>query len=297
MDESRVTKNKEMVKGIERENRKDKNKIVFKVLFWFFMPTFIFFAFSYTMLRFVGNMGLVVKEYPMYYDNLPINLDGLKIVQFSDIHYNQYSSLTKIQDMVDLINKANPDLVVFTGDLIDKDYIPSSSEIDTLIKELNRIRAKVGKYTIKGEEDDTYFKNTFDNTDFIVLDNTIEKIYIDSSVIDLIAVDELYDASSISGRNIDNFGITLVHKPDLTDRIIDDFSPNVIMAGHSHNGQVMLPLIGSVMHKEGAKKYYSSYYKVRNTDLFISSGIGNSYYQFRLFNHPSINFYRMRVSK
>ena len=296
-NETRVEKQKEIVKEIEREKRKDKNKIIFKVLFWIFMPLFVFFALSYTMLRYVGNMGIIVIEHPLYYDNLPLNLDGLKVVHFTDIHYNQHISSNKIKDMVDLINKANPDLVVFTGDLIDKDYIPNSSDLKMLTSELNRINVKVGKYAIKGEDDDIYFKNVFDNTDFIILDNTIQKVYIDSSVIDLIAVDESYDVNSLSLRNLDNFGITLVHKPDLADKIVDDFSPNIIMAGHSHNGQVVLPVIGSVMHKEGSKKYYSSYYKIRNTDLYISGGIGNSYYQFRLFNHPSINFYRIRVSK
>lgn len=296
-NETRVEKQKDVVKEIERENRKDKNKIVFKVLFWIFMPLFVFFTLSYSMLRYVGNMGIIVKEYPLYYDNLPLNLDGLKVVQFTDIHYNQYISLSKIKDMVDLINKANPDLVVFTGDLIDKDYNPSSNDIEMLTSELNRIKVKVSKYAIKGEEDSTYFKEIFDNTDFIILENTIQKVYIDSSVIDLIAVDETYDVNSVSLRNLDNFGITLVHKPDLADKIVDEFSPNIIMAGHSHNGQVVLPIIGGVIHKEGSKKYYSSYYKIRNTDLYISGGIGDSYYQFRLFNHPSINFYRLKVSK
>ena len=71
----------------------------------------------------------------------------------------------------------------------------------------------------------------------------------------------------------------------------------MIIAGHSHNGQIILPLIGPLMKKEGAKKYVSSYYKINNTNLYISGGIGNSKYQFRLLNHPSINFYRLRTKQ
>ena len=51
------------------------------------------------------------------------------------------------------------------------------------------------------------------------------------------------------------------------------------------------------MKKEGAKKYFSPYYKINDTELYISGGLGNKDYEFRLFNHPSINFYRLRINK
>ena len=76
---------------------------------------------------------------------------------------------------------------------------------------------------------------------------------------------------------------------------IDLFEPNMIIAGHSHNGQIILPLIGPVIKKEGAKKYISSYYDIDGIPLYISGGLGNSYYPFRLLNHPSINLYRLRT--
>ena len=66
------------------------------------------------------------------------------------------------------------------------------------------------------------------------------------------------------------------------------------MAGHSHNGQVRLPFIGAIVKNQGAKKYYNEYYKIKNTDLYISGGIGTSTLPFRLFNRPNINFYRLR---
>ena len=167
---------------------------------------------------------------------------------------------------------------------------------ENLITELSNIKAQIGKYAIYGDEDKIYFKEIFDNCGFEILDNTIEKIYISSSVINLIALDSTYSSGSITVPD-DNLSIALIHKPDLADRIVQDFHPSIIMAGHSHNGQIVLPLIGPVIKKEGAKKYPSSYYEIGNTKLYVSGGIGNSYIQFRLFNHPSINFYRLRISK
>jgi predicted MPP superfamily phosphohydrolase len=165
-----------------------------------------------------------------------------------------------------------------------------------MMKYFNDINASIGKYAIKGEEDFENFKEIFDNSNFIILDNTIEKIYYKSSVIDLIALSDNYTKETVQ-KNDDNYSITIVHKPDLAERIITDYNTSIILAGHSLNGQIVLPLIGPLIKKEGAKKYPSSYYRINNTDLYVSGGIGNPRYQFRLFNHPSINFYRLRTNK
>lgn len=297
MNETRSEKNLEIAEEIENEERKLKNKKIFKILFWIFIPLFIIFSISYTLLRFVGNMGITVREYALYYDNLPNDFEGIKIVQFSDIHYNKYSSIDRIEKIVKLINKTNPDIVIFTGDLIDMDYDIDSNTKEKIIAEFNKIDAKIGKYAIKGEEDSIVFKEIFDNSGFNILENKIEKIYIESSYINLIALDNKYSSSELETIDNSYFSIATIHAPDLSDRIVNDFKPNLIIAGHSHNGQIILPIIGPIMKKEGAKKYISSYYNVNGTDLYISGGLGNSKYEFRLFNHPSINFYRLRHSK
>jgi hypothetical protein len=204
--------------------------------------------------------------------------------------------MDKIDTMIELINKTNPDIVIFTGDLVDKKYAINSSEKKELIEKFNTIEAKVGKYAISGDEDFDTFKEIFDNSGFQIINNQIEKIYIKNSVIDLIAVDENGLDTTLENHEISNLTIALVHKPDLSDDIVNLYKPDIILAGHSHNGQVILPLIGGLMKKEGAKKYYKDKYDIDNTKLFISGGIGNSNYEFRLNNHPSINFYRIRIN-
>ena len=295
MTDSRVEKNSEIIEEIEDEERKKRNKKIFKILMWIFLPLFILFTVSYTLLRYVGNIGIVVREYPIYSENIDNNINGLKIVQFSDIHFSNYTKISTIKEMVKLINKTNPDIVIFTGDLIDNEYIISNEDKETLINEFNSITSTIGKYAIKGEDDGQDFKDIFDSSNFIILENKIEKINIGSSIISLIAVSDDYKDLEIEDNS--NYVIGVIHKPDLADKLIDDFNPNMIIAGHSHNGQIILPLIGPLMKKEGAKKYVSSYYKINNTNLYISGGIGNSKYQFRLLNHPSINFYRLRTKQ
>ena len=91
-----------------------------------------------------------------------------------------------------------------------------------------------------------------------------------------------------------NYKIILVHEPDYIDTITSKYNnTNLVLAGHSHNGQINIPYIKKLLLPEGSKKYYNNYYKVNNTNLYISSGLGESNINFRLFNKPSINFYRI----
>ena len=94
-------------------------------------------------------------------------------------------------------------------------------------------------------------------------------------------------------NNESMYKIILVHEPDISDKIIKDYSVNLILAGHSHNGQVRLPIIGPIYTPPYSKKYYDNYYDIDGTNLYISSGIGVSTVNYRLWNRPSINFYRI----
>ena len=67
---------------------------------------------------------------------------------------------------------------------------------------------------------------------------------------------------------------------------------DLILAGHSHGGQAKLPLVKPFYLPDNAKNYYDKFYKVENTDIYISNGVGNSIVDFRLFSTPSINVYR-----
>lgn len=297
MNESRTEKNFDIAEELEKERKEIQRKKIVKLSLWIGVPLIIVILTTYFLIRVVGNMGLVVREYAVYKDNLPKDLEGLKIVHFSDLHYNKNSSIKTVKKLVELINKANPDIVIFTGDLIDSHYEIDSASLESIMSEFNSINTSIGKYAIKGEEDLENFNQVFNNSNFTILENTVEKIYYKSSSINLLALDETYLKDNIKGFNDDSFTITIVHKPDLTDRIMSDFNTDIILAGHSHNGQIVLPLIGALFRKEGARKYPASHYTINNTDLYVSGGIGNSGHQWRLFNHPSINFYRLRTSK
>ena len=256
--------------------------------------------------RYIGTMGFNTKEYVIKDTNIPDGYDGLKIVHFSDLHYNRAISLSKVSDIIDEINLINPDIVVFTGDLIDKDVDLKKTDFTDLTTSLRKIRAKYGKYAIIGNHD--YYKdnesvlNVYNDSGFKYLENSYDIIYnkeaepifiggVGTASYDLDDVDKTMEY--FKEKEEDMYKIILIHEPDITDKIVKNYDVNLILAGHSHNGQVRLPFIGAIYTPPHSKKYYDNYYKIGKTKLYISSGIGVSSVNYRLWNRPSINFYRI----
>lgn len=259
--------------------------------------------------RFIGTMGFDTKEYTIYNESLPSGFDGMKIVHFSDIHYNRAITSDKIDKIIDEINLINADIVVFTGDLIDKDMIITDSDYEYLTNAFSKISARYGKYAVLGNHDykdmdkvikvynDSGFKY-LENSYDIIYNNHNEKIFvggIGNVSYNLDNVDKVMEY--FNNDNDIDYRIMLVHEPDISDIVVDNYDVSLILAGHSHNGQVRLPIIGAIYTPPGAKKYYDEHYLIGGTDLYISSGIGVSSLNYRLFNRPSINFYRINKEK
>ena len=78
--------------------------------------------------RFISTMGFDTKEYIINNNSIPSGFDGIKIVHFSDLHYNRAINSSKVDKIINEINLINADIVVFTGDLIDKDMIITDND-------------------------------------------------------------------------------------------------------------------------------------------------------------------------
>jgi predicted MPP superfamily phosphohydrolase len=76
--------------------------------------------------------------------------------------------------------------------------------------------------------------------------------------------------------------------------ILNKRDVDLILSGNSLGGQINIPNVGGLFKIDGSRKYIDNYYRINNTDLYVSSGIGTRKYPYRLFNHPSINFYRIK---
>ena len=285
----RVDVDKDIIDEIDSEERKEKTKALIKKILWIVIPILLFALITFVSLRYIGNYGIVVKERAIYSNKINDDLHGLKIVHFSDIYYSEYTEMKQIDKLVNRINYTNPDIVIFTGDLISKNYILSHDEEENLVNKLSSINASIGKIAIKGEIDEGSFDSIMDESGFEIYDeNEINRIFVKNSYFNIANFDE--NMSQDFGDD-EILNIVLTHNPDSIDTILDKSSPDIILAGHTLNGQVRLPLIGGLFRNS---KYMDDYYEMGKTKVLICGGTGNKKLNIRLFNNPSINFIRLR---
>jgi len=260
--------------------------------------------------RFISTKGLVVKEYKIVNEKITDNFHGLKIVHLSDIHYGTTINKAELIKVVNKINKINPDIVIFTGDLLDEDTNLPKDYDKELIDILSKINSTVGKYAINGNHDYKFksFNNIIEQSGFINLNDTYDQIYKNGTNYILISgistnlhgdktIEEKLESTTTLLNEIPEeeknniYKILITHEPDIIDAINIDY--DLVLAGHSHNGQVKIPFAGAIITPELSKKYYDEHYTIDNTELYISGGLGTSKVKFRFMNKPSINFYRI----
>ena len=258
--------------------------------------------------RYVGTKGLIVKEYLVKNSKIPTSFYGTKVVQISDIHYGRITKKKELENVRKTVNKIKPDIIVITGDILDKDITYNEQDLKDIIDILNSMNAKYGKYIISGNHDlvkNKDYNKIIEAINFTNLDDSYQILYNETTdgimITGLSTMDNkknIKEKISESKNKIKSesskikYNILIVHEPDIITSF-DYKDYDLILAGHSHGGQVRLPLIGGLRYNRGAKKYHNEYYKLNKSNLYISSGVGTSRHNLRLNNKPSISLYRL----
>ncbi|MBQ6497729.1 MAG: metallophosphoesterase [Bacilli bacterium] len=292
--------NKDIREKVSHESNKENTKKVIKVVIKLLLIFIILGALFFTYTTYISTVKVGVREYRIVNEKIPDNFNGLKVIQMSDLHYGSTMFDEEVKKVVNLVNERKPDIVVFTGDLINKNYKLESKEQEKLINNFKNINASIGKYAILGDEDTEAIATIFNQSDFSILRDEYDLIYnSNENPILLIGVNSLNKNQDIDKafsyfkdpNHISNiYTITLLHEPDAID---DIYQADLVLAGHSHNGNIRVPFTKYSLFKvNGAKKYDQDYYEVNNAKLYVSSGLGTKS-GFRLFCRPSINFFRL----
>lgn len=248
--------------------------------------------------RYIATTGIQIKEYSVINNKIPKSFKGFKVVHFSDLKYGSTTNQKYLKKLVNKINELNPDIIIFTGDLITSNYKLTDNDKKSIIENLNKLDPKIDTYSIRGDNDinETY-NSIITQTKIIEINNLNKLIYYKGDTpIMLIGLDDSINGNqsldmAFNYEENNYYKILITHEPDTYEKIKDK-NIDLFLAGHSLNGQVRLPFIGSVYTPTGAKKYYDSKYKIDNTEIYISNGLGTSKIPYRLNNRPSINLYR-----
>ncbi len=221
--------------------------------------------------------GYFVEPYRIEVTTIEIQTDKLRetsfrIVQISDTHCDL--KLRNEKRLVKLVNSVEPDVVVFTGDSINTPgALPAFKEM------MCGLDAEVGKYAVRGNFDAWYWSrlDVFDATGFDVLDEKSVTVVKGAESIRIsglgVGHSELC-SQVLNDVSAEQFSVLLYHYPDLIEEV-GDLKVDLYLAGHTHGGQVALPLYGALvtLSKHG-KKYEAGKYVVGGTILYVNRGIG-----------------------
>ena len=286
----------------EEVKESHKWKIISIILFITLLISLLFLYAKY-----VGIKGLIVKEYRIESNILTSNFSGIKIVHFSDLIYKSTVDKNDVKELISRINELKPDIVVFTGDLVNKNKKYKNEDIEFLEEQLLNIEATIGKYAIYGDADYSFedYKTIMEKAKFNILNNSYDEIFyknndsmfivgLPSSSKEEVKFEEAFSFYKEDEKR--KYIIVLAHDGK-TIKLLDDttYEVDLILGGHSLNGSVVVPYYGGVFLDDLADKYYQEHYSKGITDIYISSGIGTNKYPYRIFNKPSINLYRLKA--
>lgn len=222
------------------------------------------------------------------------NLNDFLIAYFSDLHYGTFINQEFVNEVINTINNYDVDIVIFGGDLFDSPNI-SLEDKTFFIQQLKSIKANYGKYAVLGECDTNDITTTqiLKDADFTILNNSNISISVDKkSSINIIGISDVNDMNAFSGVDSNNYTFVISHFPDCYDNV-KDYNFDYMLAGHSHGGQVYLPIINLFTRDKGCEKYFHGKYKEDNKILDITNGLGRSKYNARFLADSEIVMYRL----
>ncbi|WP_342430427.1 metallophosphoesterase [Neobacillus sp. FSL H8-0543] len=239
---------------------------------------------------------------------IPNGFDEIKILQFSDTHLGFQYNVSQFQKLITKMNELEPDLIVFTGDLLDE---PNKfNQINQIVPLLTKLKAPLGKYCIFGNHDhggygSKIYQNIMETANFTILLNDSKAIEAkDGSKIYLIGIDDRMlgrpDLQLAQQHVPDNvFKILLSHAPDVADEAANHQIPWQL-SGHSHGGQVQIPFIGALIIPPYAQNYPEGYYSIGEKDplsLYVNRGIGTTRLPFRFMAKPELTLFTLKPNK
>ena len=219
-----------------------------------------------------------VTEHHIGLGNLPESFRGLRVVQLTDIHHGLYFPEAALNLVVELTNKLNPDLVALTGDFVtrSRNYIEPAAQILGALRARDGVFAVLGNHDFRVDADE--IAAALDRHGVEVLRNRHVTLRRGGQKLCVAGIDDfLYRADlprAMRGVARDTATLLLSHNPG----IIEDAAEmgiSLVLSGHTHGGQVRLPLIGCVYGRSDERmRFKKGRDSLAETQIYVSRGLG-----------------------
>ena len=253
---------------------------------------------------FVEPARLVVNRQELRLPHWPAELSGVRVALISDLHVGSpHWGLPRLRELVSRVNAEHPDLILLGGDyLINDIWFGTRVEADAIGLELGQLRAPLGVFAVLGNHD--WWNNgqkvraAFEAHGVTVLDDEVRRIHHRGKNFCLLGLrDEtqrLRSAQkelelSLPGMPL----LVLTHEPDIFADL--DERATLTLAGHTHGGQVDLPLLGRrVVPSRFGSRYAAGHIVEGGRHLFVTTGVGTSIVPIRFGVPPEIALLTLR---
>ena len=240
-----------------------------------------------------------VSETDIFLRDLPERFEGFRITQITDVHHSRIVGLEEVQRVTQLAQQTRPDLIALTGD-----YTTSYRRyIEPCAEALGGLRAPEGVWAVLGNHDHytdpELTTRALERNHVAVLNNANTTIRRGADVLQLAGIDDWSWAGAdwsraLNGLDQKNPTVLLSHQPIVLD-LPQAQEVSLILSGHTHGGQITLPLLGPpARFATKDLKYARGLFRRGETQLYVSSGTGVIGLPVRLGVRPEIAVLRLR---
>lgn len=245
-----------------------------------------------------------VEYQQVYVDNLPDAFESFRVVQLSDIHFYELGCSRYYQRVIDAVNALAPDLIVATGDIIHygASYLAYSQSF------LRQLEAPWGKWSCMGNHDysddhkGAALQEMMQASGFQVLVNDAAALEKEGKRLWISGVDDLLkgapDPCAVSGKvEAGNPHLCLVHNPRLAPLMdVSERPPQLILAGHTHGGQIKHPFVNWMQHVVFKQPYQYGWFTFNRSKLYVTSGVGSAVVSWHVPPHFEFALYPFRIN-
>jgi hypothetical protein len=257
----------------------------------------------------IARHEISIETHALTVVKLPDAFRGYRIVQISDIHYDEYTEPSFVRRVVGEVNRLTPDLVLLTGDYISNTPMGQQFAAGAMLRcadELRKLTCPV-RYAVMGNHDSILgpplIRAGLASASIPMLFNQHVAIERNGQRLWLAGVADVL--TNVPNLNLaipaspDGPVLMLCHEPDYADNVLEQgygAVVDVMLAGHSHGGQVRLPIVGAVHRVYGAEHYVQGLYRLGRMQLYVNRGIGTVGVPFRLNCPPEITVFTLQRS-
>ncbi len=227
--------------------------------------------------------------------------DGYRVVQISDLHAGDWLPDSRLAEIIELINREEPDIVAITGDFVTQVYRHAPSHIVPYMREIeakDAVVAVLGNHDYWGKPGHTLIRRIIRESGMIDLNNEVHTVKRDGAAFHIAGVDSAREHADrldllLKKLPAEGAAMLLAHEPDFADKSAATGRFDLQISGHSHGGQIVAPLIGPPRLPPMGRKYYAGRYQIGDMVLYTNRGLGMVGLPFRFGARPEITVFTL----